>query len=83
MLMFPDVQNFVSFFQEGLLSSLIGSIIYTFFGTIKEISMGPTAMMSLLTNEYTKNLSTDSIGLLCFGCGIVGLILSILRLGEN
>lgn len=70
-------------FQVGLLSSVVGGIIYTFLGTVREISMGPTAMMALLTTQYTSDLSIDHIGTLCFGCAIVGFVLSILRLGKN
>lgn len=66
------------------MSSVVGGVIYTFLGTVKEISVGPSAMMALLTTQYisTPNLSIDDVGLLSLGCAIVGLILSILRLGE-
>lgn len=64
------------------MSSVVGGIIYTFFGTIKEISIGPTAMMSLLTNQYISDLSTEEIGLLSFGCACVALLFSVLRLGK-
>lgn len=64
------------------MSSVVGGMIYTVLGTIKEISVGPTAMMSLLTSQYISGLSIDDIGLLCLGCAIVGMLLSILRLGE-
>jgi sodium-independent sulfate anion transporter 11 len=67
--------------QVGLLSSVIGGIIYTFFGTVKEISIGPTAMMSLMTDQYTSEMLIDNIGTLCFGCAIVGLTLTVFRLG--
>lgn len=40
-------------------------------------------MMALLTTQYTSEMSIDSIGTLCFGCAIVGFVLSVLRLGEN
>lgn len=69
-------------FQIGLLSSVIGGIVYAFLGTIKEISVGPSATMSLLTNEYISGQPTESIGMLSLGCAVVGTILSILRLGK-
>lgn len=37
--------------QFGLYSSYIGIIVYTLMGTSKDISLGPTAVMSLLVGE--------------------------------
>jgi hypothetical protein len=37
--------------QYGLYSSYIGILIYTLMGTSKDITLGPTAVMSLLVGE--------------------------------
>lgn len=66
----------------GLYSSFMGAFIYIFFGTIKEVSIGPTSLMALLTLSYTDNLSLDFVILLCFLCGWVELLMGIFKLGK-
>lgn len=39
--------------QYGLYSAFMGSLIYVVFGTVKEVSIGPTSLMSILTVSYT------------------------------
>lgn len=67
--------------QYGLYSSFMGSLIYVFFGTIKEVSIGPTSLMALLTISYTRNLPIDYIFLLCFLAGWVELLMGVFKLG--
>ncbi|XP_003399193.1 sodium-independent sulfate anion transporter isoform X1 [Bombus terrestris] len=67
--------------QYGLYSCLMGNIVYIFLGTIKEVSIGPSSLMSLLTFEYTKNMPVDFIVLFCFLAGCVELLMGLLRLG--
>ncbi|CAG9824846.1 unnamed protein product [Phaedon cochleariae] len=70
--------------QYGLYSSLCGGLIYVFFGTIPELSIAPTALLSLLTISYTKNLSFGNVHgaiLLCFLAGCVELLCGIVHLG--
>lgn len=55
--------------------------MYIIFGTIKEVSIGPSSLMSLLTLEYTKNMPVDFVVLFCFLAGCVELIMGVLRLG--
>ena len=40
--------------EYGLYSSYIGPLVYLIFGTAKDITMGPTAVMSLIVAAYTK-----------------------------
>lgn len=68
--------------QYGLYSCLMGNIVYIFLGTIKEVSIGPSSLMSLLTFEYTKNMPVDFIVLFCFLAGCVELLMGLLRLGS-
>ncbi|XP_017755079.1 PREDICTED: sodium-independent sulfate anion transporter-like [Eufriesea mexicana] len=67
--------------QYGLYSCLMGNFLYLFFGTIKEVSIGPSSLMSLLTLEYTRNMPVDFIVLFCFLAGCVELLMGVLRLG--
>ncbi|XP_074038266.1 sodium-independent sulfate anion transporter [Leptinotarsa decemlineata] len=70
--------------QYGLYSSLCGGLIYAVFGTIPELSIAPTALLSLLTYSYTKNLSFGNLQgaiLLCFLAGCIELLCGILHLG--
>lgn len=67
--------------QYGLYSCLMGSFLYIFFGTIKEVSIGPSSLMSLLTFEYTRNMPVDFVVLFCFLAGCIELLMGLLRLG--
>ncbi|XP_027850075.2 sodium-independent sulfate anion transporter-like isoform X2 [Aphis gossypii] len=67
--------------QVGLYSSLIGGFIYMNFGTVKQVSMGPTSLMALLTYEYTKNLTPQYVVLLTFMSGIVEMLMGLFKLG--
>jgi len=53
------------------------------FGTVKQVSMGPTSLMALLTYEYTKNLTPEYVVLLTFMCGIVEMLMGLLKLGKS
>ncbi|KAL2712869.1 sodium-independent sulfate anion transporter-like isoform X1 [Vespula squamosa] len=66
--------------QYGLYSALIGSFVYIVFGTCKEVNIGPTALISLLTFTYARGIPEYAI-LLCFLSGCITIIFGILRLG--
>lgn len=68
--------------QYGLYAAFMGSIIYVFFGTIKEVSIGPTSLMALLSVSYTHDLPVDFIILLAFLAGCVEFIMGVMKLGE-
>lgn len=68
--------------QYGLYTAFIGSFAYMFFGTIKEVSVGPTSLMALLVFSYTEGLPVEYIILLCLLCGIVQLLMGLLKLGK-
>ncbi|KAG8231476.1 hypothetical protein J437_LFUL000193 [Ladona fulva] len=67
--------------EYGLYSSFMGTLIYVIFGTVKEVSIGPTSLMALLTFEFTRDLPIDFVVLLTFLSGCVELLFGILRLG--
>lgn len=68
--------------QIGLNSAFVGCFVYVIFGTIKEVSIGPTSLMAFLTAEYTRNLSTDFVVALCFFVGCCELLMGIFKLGK-
>uniref|UniRef100_A0A1B6HCB9 STAS domain-containing protein n=1 Tax=Homalodisca liturata TaxID=320908 RepID=A0A1B6HCB9_9HEMI len=59
----------------------MGCFVYIVFGTIKEVSIGPTSLMALLTAEYTSHLSPDFVVALCFFVGFVEFLMGVLKLG--
>ncbi|KAL1497197.1 hypothetical protein ABEB36_008194 [Hypothenemus hampei] len=67
--------------QYGLYSAFIGCFVYTIFGSIKDITIGPTALMALMTYQQIIGRNTDYAILLCFLSGIVQLAMAILHLG--
>lgn len=77
--------------QYGLYSAFMGCFIYCLLGTSKDITLGPTAIMSILVAEYAKDPWKDEEGdetsnvtlaiLLTITCGITQILMSIFRLG--
>ncbi|XP_071444571.1 sodium-independent sulfate anion transporter-like [Hetaerina americana] len=67
--------------QYGLYSSFAGSFVYILLGTTPEINIGPSALLSLLTFNYTHDSNPDMAVLLCFLAGLIELICGILQLG--
>ncbi|XP_063825040.1 sodium-independent sulfate anion transporter-like [Ostrinia nubilalis] len=67
--------------QDGLYSSFMGCFIYTIFGSCKDITLGPTALMALMTYQQIQNRNADYAVLLCFLTGVVQFIMGILHLG--
>ncbi|XP_063235375.1 sodium-independent sulfate anion transporter-like isoform X2 [Bacillus rossius redtenbacheri] len=67
--------------QYGLYSAFAGSFVYILFGTCKEVNIGPTALISLLTFNYTHGSNPDLAVLLCFLSGCVELLCGLLHLG--
>ncbi|XP_038212343.1 sodium-independent sulfate anion transporter-like [Zerene cesonia] len=67
--------------QYGLYASFAGAFVYGFMGTIPQVNIGPTALLSLLTFTYTNGTNPDFAVLLCFIGGIVQFIAGISQLG--
>ncbi|KAI8140113.1 sulfate transporter family-domain-containing protein [Fennellomyces sp. T-0311] len=75
--------------EYGLYSSFVGLCIYCFFGTSKDISIGPTAVMSLLVGQTVAKVATPESGytgpqigvaMALFG-GIIAVGIGLIRLG--
>ncbi|XP_047677114.1 sodium-independent sulfate anion transporter [Tachysurus fulvidraco] len=66
--------------QYGLYSSFMGGFVYCVFGTSKDITLGPTAIMSLLCLSYIRGDPVYAV-VLTLLCGIIQLSMALLRLG--
>ncbi|KAF9353023.1 hypothetical protein BGX26_009208 [Mortierella sp. AD094] len=72
--------------QHGLYSAYIGAIFYCFMGTSKDLTIGPTAVISLITGELVTELAgrmtpPEVAAISCLCVGALTLILGVLRLG--
>ncbi|KAI0240297.1 hypothetical protein LSAT2_009017 [Lamellibrachia satsuma] len=74
-------------FQYGLYSAFMGCIIYCVFGTAKDITLGPTAIMSLMTAEFGVFHNEALYGdvtlavILTLFTGIIQFLMGILYVG--
>lgn len=66
--------------QYGLYSAYMGCFVYCVFGGSKDVSIGPTAIMSLMVSHYAEGQVSYAIALTLL-CGIVQFSLGFLRLG--
>jgi solute carrier family 26 (sodium-independent sulfate anion transporter), member 11 len=66
----------------GLYSAFAGSIIYMFLGTVREVSIGPTSLMSIITVSYTYEKPIEYVFIMTFVCGCVEMLMGIFRLGK-
>uniref|UniRef100_A0A1B0C4U1 STAS domain-containing protein n=1 Tax=Glossina palpalis gambiensis TaxID=67801 RepID=A0A1B0C4U1_9MUSC len=71
--------------QYGLYSAFMGGIVYAFFGSCPQVTIGPTALLALITSHHTGfglTSGADYAILLCLISGIVEFLMAILRLGA-
>ncbi|XP_072638010.1 sodium-independent sulfate anion transporter isoform X2 [Canis lupus baileyi] len=66
--------------QYGLYSAFMGCFVYFFLGTSRDVTLGPTAIMSLLVSFYTFHKPAYAV-LLAFLSGCIQLAMGFLRLG--
>jgi MFS superfamily sulfate permease-like transporter len=58
--------------------------VYIFLGSCKDITIGPTAMMGIMTNPFViQNDNPDFAVLLCFLVGCVMVLVAAFRLGKS
>nr|CAD7431313.1 unnamed protein product [Timema monikensis] len=69
--------------RYGLYSSLVGPFIYVFLGGSKDITIGPTAILALMTRTFVSNHGEDFAVLLAFLSGCVISLLGLLRMVSN
>lgn len=67
--------------QYGLYSAFMGSLVYTVLGTVKEVSIGPTSLMSIMAVSYTFEKPVEYIIIMSFVCGCVEFLMGVFKLG--
>lgn len=67
--------------EYGLYSAFMGCFIYIIFGSCKDVTVGPTAIVCLFTAPLGL-LGADFAVLVAFTSGIIILALGLLRLGT-
>ena len=66
--------------QYGLYSAFMGCFVYCIFGSSKDITIGPTAIMAIMTGVHAQ-YGPDYAVLLAFLSGIIILACGLLQLG--
>ncbi|XP_013146933.1 PREDICTED: sodium-independent sulfate anion transporter-like isoform X2 [Papilio polytes] len=66
--------------QVGLYSSIFPGFVYVLFGSCKDVTVGPTAVLAALLAKYVA-LSPDFACLAAFLSGCIILLLGVLQLG--
>nr|XP_061791887.1 sodium-independent sulfate anion transporter-like [Nerophis lumbriciformis] len=66
--------------EYGLYSAFMGGFIYALLGTSKDVTLGPTAIMSLLCFSLVGGEPRRAV-LLSLLCGVIQAALALLRLG--
>lgn len=61
----------------------MGCFVYTVFGSCKDITIGPTALMALMTYQQIAERNTDYAVLLCFLTGIIQFFMAVFHLGMK
>ncbi|XP_076667301.1 sodium-independent sulfate anion transporter isoform X2 [Andrena cerasifolii] len=67
--------------QYGLYSSFMGCFVYLVFGSCKDVTVGPTAIMALLSQQHVMRLGDDIAVFMCFVSGCLILLMGLLHLG--
>ncbi|KAB0793384.1 hypothetical protein PPYR_13004 [Photinus pyralis] len=67
--------------EYGLYGSFLGCFVYIFFGSCKDVPVGPTAIASLLTFQAVRGHGPAHAILLCFLTGLLELLMGLLGLG--
>ncbi|XP_055939796.1 sodium-independent sulfate anion transporter-like isoform X1 [Argiope bruennichi] len=67
--------------QYGLYTAFMGSFMYAIFGTCKDLVIGPTSVMALMTAQYAQIGGPAYAALLAFLSGCFQLLLGIFNLG--
>lgn len=72
--------------QYGLYTALMAGFVYCLFGTSKDASLGPAAIMSLLTAEFGHSMiegdPTYAIGLSLVS-GLAQITMGFLHIGQS
>jgi sodium-independent sulfate anion transporter 11 len=61
----------------------MGCFVYILFGSTQAITIGPTAIVAIITMTYAQGKPPEYAVLLCFATGIVTLLMGICQLGMQ
>ncbi|XP_063704047.1 sodium-independent sulfate anion transporter isoform X2 [Culicoides brevitarsis] len=67
--------------EYGLYAAFIGSFTYVIFGSVKQVSIGPTSLMALLVLPLTTGKPIEYVFVLAFIAGCIELLLGIFKMG--
>ncbi|XP_039971366.1 sodium-independent sulfate anion transporter isoform X2 [Bactrocera tryoni] len=67
--------------EYGLYSAIIGTVFYALFGTIPQVSIGPTSLMSLMVLQFVGERPVQFVVVLAFLAGLVELLMGVFQLG--
>ncbi|KAG0738826.1 hypothetical protein G6F29_009752 [Rhizopus arrhizus] len=75
--------------QYGLYTAFVGLCVYCLFATSKDISIGPTAVMSLLVGQTITKITTENPNItgpeiavtMCLLTGAIAMFIGLVRLG--
>ncbi|EDW30318.1 GL17958 [Drosophila persimilis] len=71
--------------QYGLYSAFVGGIVYALLGSCRQVTIGPTALLALMTSRHTGfGLGSGPAYaiLLCLISGVVEMGMAVLKLGA-
>ncbi|KOB70985.1 putative sulfate transporter, partial [Operophtera brumata] len=77
------IADLIAGITDGLYSSFVGCFVYVVFGSCKDITLGPTALLALMTYQQIQGRNADYAVLLCFMSGVVQLVMGILHLAVS
>lgn len=69
-------------FKYGLYSAYMGCFVYLLLGSTKAITIGPTALMSLVTHDGATLMGPGAAVFLAFATGCFCLLFGLLNLGK-
>lgn len=72
--------NFLAF-QYGLYTAFAGPIVYALLGSVAQVTVGPTAVMALMTSEFVQIGGVPYAVVLSFLTGCIELLAGFLNLG--
>lgn len=64
-------------------TAFAGPFIYALLGSVSQITMGPTAVMALMTHQYVQIGGAPYAIILSFLAGCIELLAGLLNLGEG
>ena len=67
--------------QYGLYNAFVGSFLYCLLGSSKDVTLGPTAIMSLMVATYGRKNDPNFAMALSFFSGLIQLVMGLFSLG--